>query len=69
MCIRDRDSDGDSMFDGWEYYFNFDPFDGADSHVDGDNDGYDNWCEHKWHTHPKEGNSYPGQGQLCDQYG
>ena len=29
----------------------------------------DNWCEHKWHTHPKEGNSYPGQGQLCDQYG
>ena len=62
------DSDGDSMFDGWEYYFRFDPFDGGDANLDSDNDTFSNKCEHKWHTNPKQGNSYPGQGQLCDQF-
>ena len=66
--VYHMDSDGDSMFDGWEYYFRFDPFDGADAKMDVDGDGFFNDCEHKWHTNPREGNSFPGQGQQCDQW-
>lgn len=66
--VYHMDSDGDSMFDGWEYYFRFDPFDGADANLDVDQDGYSNKCEHEWHTNPKQSNSFPGQGQQCDMW-
>jgi hypothetical protein len=56
------------MFDGWEYYFRFDPFDGADANLDVDQDGYSNKCEHEWNTNPKKSNSFPGQGQQCDMW-
>jgi len=66
--VYHRDSDGDGMFDGWEYYFRFDPFDSGDAMLDVDSDGFTNRCEHEWNTNPKRGDSYPGQGQLCDNF-
>ncbi len=62
------DHDGDDMASGWEYYFMFDPFDAADAPIDSDQDGYTNACEEKWYTNPRESNSFPGQGQDCDQW-
>ena len=36
-----NDTDGDSMFDGWEAYYNLNPADPSDANLDSDNDGYD----------------------------
>ena len=66
--VYHRDSDQDGMFDGWEYYFRFDPFDSGDAMLDVDSDGFTNRCEHEWNPNPKRGDSYPGQGQLCDNF-
>ena len=63
-----QDHDGDGMWTGWEYYFGFDPFDPADANADHDSDGFDNWCECEWNTNPKSSNSFPVQGQLCDEF-
>ncbi len=63
-----QDHDDDGMATGWEYYFNFDPFDSADRMVDTDGDGHINYCEYKWDTNPRDINSFPGQGQLCNAF-
>ncbi len=63
-----QDHDDDGMASGWEYYFQFDPFDAADAIIDVDQDGYSNKCEEKWYTNPREANSFPGQGQHCDNF-
>ena len=63
-----QDHDDDGMASGWEYYFQFDPFDAADAIIDVDQDGYTNKCEEKWYTNPHEANSFPGQGQHCDNF-
>jgi len=62
------DHDGDDMASGWEYYFMFDPFDPADAPIDSDQDGYTNRCEEEWYTNPRDSSSFPGQGQLCDNF-
>jgi hypothetical protein len=63
-----QDHDDDGMATGWEYYFNFDPYDSADRMVDTDGDGHINYCEYKWDTNPRDINSFPGQGQLCNAF-
>ena len=63
-----QDHDDDGMASGWEYYFQFDPFDAADAIIDVDQDGYSNKCEEKWYTNPREPTSFPGQGQHCDNF-
>ena len=63
-----QDHDDDGMATGWEYYFNFDPYDGADRTLDTDGDGHLNYCEYKWDTNPRDINSFPGQGQLCNAF-
>ena len=63
-----QDHDDDGMATGWEYYFNFDPFDSADRMVDTDGDGHVNYCEYKWDTNPRDINSFPSQGQLCNPF-
>ena len=56
------------MWSGWEYYFQFDPFDPSDANVDSDGDGYINKCENKWNTNPKDATSFPSQGELCNAF-
>ena len=63
-----QDHDDDGMATGWEYHFQFDPFDSADRMVDTDGDGHVNFCEYKWDTNPRNPVSYPGQGELCDPF-
>ena len=63
--VYHQDHDNDGMWSGWEFYFNFDPFDAADAFVDSDGDGYNNKCENKWNTNPKDPTSFPSQGELC----
>ena len=63
-----QDHDDDGMWTGWEYYFDFDPFDAADAGIDSDGDGYTNKCECEWNTNPKDSTSFPGQGQHCDNF-
>ena len=63
-----QDHDDDGMATGWEYHFQFDPFDGNDRMVDTDGDGHVNFCEYKWDTNPRNPVSYPGQGELCDPF-
>jgi hypothetical protein len=53
------------MWSGWEFYFDFDPYDPADAYIDSDGDGYMNKCENKWNTNPKDPTSFPSQGELC----
>ena len=63
-----QDQDGDGMWAGWEYFFDFDPFDPADANIDSDGDGSLNKCENKWNTNPKDPVSFPSQGELCNQF-
>ena len=63
-----QDADDDGMATGWEYHFSFDPDDAADRMFDTDGDGFVNYCEYKWDTNPRNPNSYPGQGELCDPF-
>jgi hypothetical protein len=63
-----QDADDDGMSTGWEYHFSFDPDDAADRMFDTDGDGFVNYCEYKWDTNPRNPNSYPGQGELCDPF-
>ncbi|MEG3601969.1 MAG: hypothetical protein VX365_00840, partial [Candidatus Thermoplasmatota archaeon] len=63
-----QDHDNDGMATGWEYHFEFDPYDAADRMVDTDGDGHVNYCEYKWDTNPRNPLSFPGQGQLCDPF-
>ena len=64
-----QDHDDDGMATGWEYYFNFDPFDSVDRMTDTDGDGHVNYCEYKWDTNPRDINSFPGgQNQLCNAF-
>ena len=60
-----QDHDGDGMATGWEYHFDYNPFNEADKNGDEDFDGHRNWCEFKWNTNPRDSLSFPGQGQLC----
>ncbi|MGY8755734.1 MAG: hypothetical protein ACKVIR_08585, partial [Candidatus Poseidoniales archaeon] len=63
-----QDHDDDGMATGWEYYFNFDPYDPVDRMGDDDSDGHANYCEYKWDTNPRDSNSFPGQGELCSAF-
>jgi len=63
-----QDHDDDGMATGWEFHFQFDPYDSADRMIDTDGDGHVNYCEFKWDTNPKNPTSYPGQGELCDPF-
>ena len=38
--VYHQDQDDDDMWSGWEYYFDFDPFDASDALIDSDGDGY-----------------------------
>ena len=60
-----QDHDDDGMATGWEYHFDYNPFNEADKNGDEDFDGHRNWCEFKWNTNPRDSLSFPGQGQLC----
>ena len=66
--VYHQDQDGDGMWAGWEYFFDFDPFDAADANIDSDGDGVLNKCENKWNTNPKDPVSFPSQGELCNQF-
>ena len=66
--VYHQDQDGDGMWSGWEYFFDFDPFDSADANIDSDGDGSLNKCENKWNTNPKDPLSFPSQGELCNQF-
>ena len=66
--VYHQDQDGDSMWSGWEYYFGLDPYDPSDATIDSDADGYSNKCENKYNTNPLNPLSFPGQGQLCNQF-
>ena len=66
--VYHQDQDSDSMWSGWEYYFGLDPYDPSDATVDSDADGYSNKCENKYNTNPLNPLSFPGQGQLCNQF-
>ena len=35
---------------------------------DDDNDGYPDWCEQNWGTDPQDPNSFPTQGQGCNNH-
>ena len=63
--VYHQDHDNDGMWSGWEFYFDFNPFDASDAFVDSDGDGYNNRCENKWNTNPKDPTSFPSQGELC----
>ena len=63
-----QDHDDDGMATGWEYHFDFDPYDAADRMFDTDGDGHVNYCEYKWDTNPRNPTSFPGQGELCDPF-
>ena len=63
-----KDNDGDTMWDGWEYFFNFDPFDPSDAIIDSDGDGISNRCECDYDANPKDSSSFPGQGEICDDF-
>jgi hypothetical protein len=63
-----QDQDHDGMWAGWEYFFDFDPFDPADANIDSEGDGSLNKCENKWNTNPKDPVSFPSQGELCNQF-
>ena len=63
--VYHQDHDNDGMWSGWEFYFDFNPFDASDAFVDSDGDGYNNRCENKWNTIPKDPTSFPSQGELC----
>ena len=60
-----QDHDDDGMATGWEYHFDYNPFNEADKNGDEDFDGHRNWCEFKWNTNPRDPLSFPGQGELC----
>ena len=64
--VYHQDHDGDGMATGWEFYFEFDPMDPADKLADFDGDGKHNYCEYYWNTNPNNRNSFPGQGQSCN---
>ena len=66
--VYHQDQDGDSMWSGWEYFFGLDPHDPSDASIDSDADGYTNKCENKYNTNPLNPLSFPGQGQLCNQF-
>ena len=66
--VYHQDQDGDGMWSGWEYFFDFDPYDASDAAIDSDGDGYINKCENKWNTNPKDPLSFPSGGELCDNY-
>lgn len=51
---QDRDSDGDSLPDGWESTHDLDPLDPADGNQDPDGDGLTNGREFFWRTDPLE---------------
>ena len=63
-----QDHDDDGMATGWEYHFDFDPYDAADRMFDTDGDGHVNYCEYKWDTNPRNPTSFHGQGELCDPF-
>ena len=63
-----KDSDGDTMWDGWEYYFSFDPMDPSDANIDSDGDGISNRCECDYNSNPKDSSSFPKQGEICDDF-
>ncbi len=66
--VYHQDQDNDDMWSGWEYYFDFDPFDASDALIDSDGDGYVNKCENRWNTNPKDPTSFPSQGELCNNF-
>ncbi|MGY8669999.1 MAG: hypothetical protein ACKVJ7_02995, partial [Candidatus Poseidoniales archaeon] len=61
-----QDHDDDGMATGWEYHFEFDPYDSADRLLDTDGDGHVNYCEYKWDTNPRNPSSFPDQLQDCN---
>ena len=66
--VYHQDQDNDGMWAGWEYYFDFSPFDATDANIDSDGDSFLNKCENKWNTNPKDPLSFPTQGELCDNF-
>ena len=66
--VYHQDEDDDDMWSGWEYYFGYDPMDPSDSMIDSDGDGFVNKCESRWNTNPRDPNSFPSQGELCNNY-
>lgn len=57
--LRNPDTDGDGMPDGWEVQYGFNPFDPADAHADLDGDGYTNLQEYQSRTRPNAAYSRP----------
>ena len=57
--VYHQDHDNDGMWSGWEFYFDFDPFDAADAFVESDGDGYNNTLEISLGTNPRNPSSRP----------
>jgi hypothetical protein len=57
--LRNPDTDGDGMPDGWEVQHGFNPLDPEDAHGDLDVDGYTNLQEYQLHTKPDVAYSNP----------
>lgn len=51
--VSDDDSDDDTMPDGWEVTYGFNPLDPSDAYLDGDNDGLTNAREYALRTNPR----------------
>ena len=57
--LRNADTDGDSIPDGWEVAHGLDPNNPADAAQNADNDGASNWEEYLAGTDPRNENSIP----------
>lgn len=57
--IKDRDSDGDGMKDGYETAHGFNPLDPLDARADADGDGFSNLEEMQASSNPRDAKSTP----------
>ncbi|MGA1821186.1 MAG: Ig-like domain-containing protein [Thermoplasmatota archaeon] len=66
--MEDPDTDGDRMYDGWEYQHNLNPLLNTDATVDSDNDGFENWEEFLSDTDPWDPESKPDTSSDGDDF-
>lgn len=53
------DTDGDTMADHFEVQYEFDPLDPTDARTDADGDDFSNADEHRYHSNPRDADSFP----------
>ena len=62
----DTDTDDDGMLDGWEVEYGLDPTDSHDANEDLDGDGYTNYEEYRYSTHPGNKTDSPKKKEDAD---